>query len=535
MLVGPRRALALFALALPLCGSTAALAAPKRADAGMDSRLNSTARFDALVERGRADWNVPGLAVAVVRDGKVLLAKGYGVRELGKPGAVDADTLFAAASTTKAMTAAAIGMLVDDGKLGWDDPVRRFVPELELHDAELADSLTVRDLLTHHTGLPATDYLWYSFDGDWKSILGRLKRVARTASTRSRFEYQNVMYGLAGDVVGRVAGTPWAEVVRERIFRPLGMSRSVPLGAEAARQANVVTPHSREDGAFANWDTLAVVDPIPAAGSVWTSANDMAKWISFLLSPETARRADGTPLLKAETVAELFRPQVVIQPGGFYPTVEKTQPKWTTYGLGWFQHDYRGAHGMRRVDFHTGSIDGLVAIVGLARDERFGVVVLGNLDHAEVRHALMYSAFDLFLDGELSRDWNGELRALYGDLRKKAETARSELEAKRVSGAKPSRALADFAGVYEDPLYGTIRFELDGEALRARVGALLAGRAEPWHFDTFRVAWDRKLYGVSWATFRLGADGAVSAVDLDGTLFARKPADKADAPTPSGR
>ena len=485
------------------------------------------ATFDALVETGRTDWNVPGLGIAVVKDGKVLLAKGYGVREQGKSERVDADTLFAAASTTKAMTAAAVGMLVDDGKLAWDDPVRKFVPELAFADPELADSLTVRDLLTHHTGLPNTDYLWYSYEGDWKTILARLKRVERSAPTRSRFEYQNVMYGLAGDVVGRVAGKPWEEVVRERIFRPLGMSRTVPLGSEAAKQTNVVTPHSREDGAFSAMDTLAAVDPIPAAGSVWSSPNDMAKWVAFLLEPGKTKRPDGTPLLKPETAEELFRPQVVIQPGSFYPTVEKTQPKWTTYGLGWFQHDYRGVEGrIRRVDFHTGSIDGLVAIVGLVRDEKLGVVVLGNLDHAEVRHALMYSAFDLFLDGTLSRDWNGELRAMYDELRKKGEAARAELEAKRVANAAPGRALSAYAGSYEDPLYGGFRFEVEGDALRIRVGKLLAGRAEPWHYDTFRIVWDRKLYGTSWATFRSGPDGGVAAVEVDGTSYARKAEEK---------
>ncbi len=486
------------------------------------NRQEPLATFDALVEQGRLDWEVPGLAVAVVKDGRVLLAKGYGVREMGKPEKVDADTLFAAASTTKAMTAAAIGMLVDDGKLAWDDPVRNFVPELQFHDAVLSDTLTVRDLLTHHTGMPNTDYLWYSNQGGWKSILARWKRVELTVPIRSRFEYQNVMYGLAGDVVGRVAGMPWEEVVRQRIFAPLGMSRTVPLGAEAARQTNVVTPHSKEDGPFPSSDTLAAVDPIPAAGSVWTSVNDMAGWISFLLAPDAVKRADGAPLLNPETIEELFRPQVVIQPGGFYPTVEKTKPKWTTYGLGWFQHDYRGPSGIRRVDFHTGSIDGLVAIVGLVRDEKLGVVVLANLDHAEVRHALMYSAFDLFLDGRLSRDWNGELRTMYGELRQKAESERVELEAKRVLGTKPSRRLAELAGTYEDPLYGAIRFEVEGEALRVGIGSFLTGRAEPWHFDTFRVAWDRKLYGVSWATFRLGPDGAVSGVELDGTSYARK-------------
>jgi hypothetical protein len=261
----------------------------------------------------------------------------------------------------------------------------------------------------------------------------------------------------------------------------------------------------------------------------------MAKWVSFLLDPGSVKRADGKPLLAPETVEELFRPQVVIQPGGFYPTVEKTKPKWTTYGLAWFQHDYRGSSGIRRVDFHTGSIDGLVAIVGLVRDEKFGVVVLGNLDHAEVRHALMYSAFDLFLDGKLSRDWNGELRAMYDELRKKGETERAELDAKRVPGSRPSRALAELAGTYEDPLYGTVRFELAGDALRAKVGPFLAGRAEPWHFDTFRIAWDRKLYGVSWASFQLGADGAVRAVELDGTSYARKAGERSGEAAPAGR
>jgi CubicO group peptidase (beta-lactamase class C family) len=510
-----RRSVALVLTVLAPALAGAPLGAAKRAD--------PVAAFAALAEQGRVDWGVPGLAVAVVRDGRVLLAQGYGVREAGKPERVDADTLFAAASTTKAMTAAAIGMLVDEKQLGWDDSVRKFVPELRLGDAELADSLTVRDLLTHHTGLPGTDFLWYAFDGDWRAILARLARVEPSAPARSRFEYQNVMYGLAGDIVGRVSGLPWAEFVRRRLFEPLGMTHTVPLGAEAVRQTNMVTPHSREDGPFRSWETLLAVDPIPAAGSVWTSAHDLAKWISFLLAPESVKRADGAPLLAPETVEELFRPQVVIQPGAFYPTVEKTEPRWTTYGLGWFQHDYRG----RKVDFHTGSIDGLVALVGLAREARFGIAVLGNLDHAELRHALLYSALDLFLDGGLSRDWNAELRALYDGERAKAEQERAALEAKRVPGARPSRALADYAGTYTDPLYGTVRVALEGEALRVALGRFLLGRAEPWHFDTFRIAWERKLYGVSWATFRLGVDGAVAAVELDGTSYARQPSDPA--------
>jgi|CXWL01.1.fsa_nt_gi CubicO group peptidase (beta-lactamase class C family) len=475
------------------------------------------ATFDALAERARVEWNVPGLAVVVVKDGKILLAKGYGVRELGKEGAVDADTLFAAASTTKAMTAAAIGMLVDEGKLAWDDPVRKYVPELQLADPVLADSLTLREILTHHTGLPGTDYLWYGGELDWRQILAKLARVGPEGRVRGHFEYQNVMYGLAGDLIGRVSGLPWAEFVRQRIFVPLGMSRTVPLGSDAARAENHVSPHSREDGVLAIWDTLGVVDPVAAAGSVWISANDEARWMRFLLDPASGKDAAGKPLLSPETAAELFQPQVMIQPSAFYPTAEKTKPHWTSYGLGWFQQDYRG----RKLDFHTGSIDGLVAIVGLARDHGLGVAVFGNLDHAELRHALMLSAFDLFLDDALERDWNTELKAMYDDARTKRQASRAELEAKRVPNEPPALPLAAYAGTYSDPLFGDIRFTLDSGTLVARIGKNLVGTAEPWHFDTFRIIWQRKLDGISWANFRLDTEGTVSAVEVDGTNYPR--------------
>ena len=507
--------LAVVAAALSLVASASSAAKPP----------DPVATFDALASRARVDWGVPGLAVALVKDGRVLLAKGYGVRELGGADAVDADTLFAAASTTKAMTAAAIGMLVDEGKLAWDDPVRKYVPELDFDDAALADEITVRDLLTHHTGLPSNDYLWYATSLDWKGILGKLALVERRAPTRGRFEYHNVMYGVAGDVIGRVSGMPWEQFVRTRIFAPLGMERTVPLGREVRAQGNFVTPHSREDGPLTATDTLGAVDPIPAAGSVWTSANEMAKWISYLLAPASARRADGAPLLAAETLDEIFRPQVVIQPGGFYPTIEKTKPHWTTYGLGWFQQDYRG----RKVDFHTGSIDGLVAIVGLVRDESFGIAVFGNLDHAELRHALMLSAFDLFLDGALARDWNAELRAMYDELRAKGEAQRAELEAKRVAEAPPRHALAKYAGRYADPLYGELAVAVDDDALAVRVGPILRGRAEPWHYETFRLAFSPALYGVSWLNFVTGTGGDVVAVEVDGTRYARQPETAASA------
>lgn len=479
--------------------------------------------FDALAARARVDWGVPGMAVALVKDGKVLLAKGYGVREQGRPETVDADTLFAAGSTTKAMTVVAIATLVDEGKLGWDDPVRKYIPELRFGDGHLSDSLTVRDLLTHHTGMQNTDYLWATGDQSWKQILAKLPLISPKAPERSRFEYQNVMYGIAGDLVGRVAGMPWEEVVRRRVFGPLGMTNARALTSEVAATGNHVAPHTREDGVLRH--AMDQVDPLAAAGAVWVSANDETKWLRFLLDPKSARGADGKPLISDASAQEMFRPQVVIQPdGGFYPTAEKTRPHWTTYGLAWFQQDYRG----RKIDFHTGSVDGLVAIVGLARDQSFGVAVLANLDHAELRHALMLSAFDLFLDGSVSRDWNGELRAMYDGIRMKGDEQTVAEEAKRVKDAPPSHPLAAYAGRYTDPLYGDARIEADGDALVLRAGAYTA-RAVPWNFETFRAAWEPKLYGKSWLTFEQASDGTITAVKIDGTRYARVP-DEAKKP-----
>ena len=310
---------------------------------------------------------------------------------------------------------------------------------------------------------------------------------------------------------------PWPEFLARRVFAPLGMSHALALGAGIAQTPNHVTPHSREDGPLVTGETLGVVDPIPSAGSVWLSANDEARWLEFLLDPGAFKDAAGKPLLQPATVEEIFRPQVVIQQGAFYPTAGKTKPKWTTYGLGWFQQDYRG----RRLDFHTGSIDGLVAIVGLVRDEHFGIAVFANLDHAELRHALMFSAIDLFLDGSLSRDWNGELRSMYTDIKAKADKELADLEAKRVPGAPPQHPLAAYAGTYSDPLRGTIQFTVAGDRLTARLNQIVSGPATAWHYETFEIVWNRKLDGKTFATFRNGADGVVSGVEIDGVFYPR--------------
>jgi CubicO group peptidase (beta-lactamase class C family) len=470
------------------------------------------AGFDEYVAKGVADWQIPGLAVAVVKDGEVVFAKGYGLRELGRPEPADTDTLFAIGSTTKAMTAAALAILVDEGKLGWDDPVTKHLPWFQLHDPVVTREVTVRDLLTHRAGLPNADFLWYGRDHAPRDILFRMRYLPQETSLRSHFTYQNVMYAAAGAVVAEVSGTTWEDFVRTRLFEPLGMNGATLTFSGLAGKPNVASPHFRIDGAVQVIEN-EIVDPVAPAGSVWSSVSDMAKWMRFLLEGTTP---GGTRLLKQETLDELFRPQTLVDRDEFYPTQRLTHPKWMTYGLGWFQHEYRG----RAVDFHTGSIDGMVAIHGLIRDERLGVYVLANLDHAELRHALMYRVFDLYQggDGPL-RDWSADLLELYGSLSKEAEEKRAELEAKRIPGTRPSLPPEGYLGVYSDPLAGEASVSTSGDVLRLSLGPRLAGTLEHWHHDVFRVSWDRRWQSKAFVSFHLDVEGEVESFDIDGLEF----------------
>ncbi len=473
------------------------------------------AGFDAIVAKGVGDWQIPGLAVAVVQNGEVVFARGYGVLELGKADAADENTLFAIGSTTKAMTAAAIGILVDEGKLGWDDPVTKHLPWFQLRDPVVTREVTVRDLLTHRAGLGNADFLWYGRENAPRDILFRMRYLPQETSLRSHFTYQNVMYAAAGAVVEEASGIPWAEFVRGRILEPLGMTRTVTTLSGLAGKGNAASPHFRIDGEVEVIEN-ASVDPVAAAGSIWSSVSDMAKWMRFLLEGKTP---EGTRLLKEETLDELFRPQALVDLDEFYPTQRLTHPKWTTYGLGWFQHDYEG----RAVDFHTGSIDGMVAIHGLIRSERLGVYVLANLDHAELRHALMYTVFDLFdttrREEGPRRDWSADLRELYRSIEKEAEEKRAELEAKRVPGTRPSLPPEGYFGAYSDPLAGEAAISKSEDGLRLRLGPTLTGSLEHWHYDVFQVSWDRQWQGTAFVSFRLGVEGEVESLVIDGLEF----------------
>jgi CubicO group peptidase (beta-lactamase class C family) len=476
--------------------------------------------LDAYTAKAVADWKVPGLAIAVVKDGRIVFAKGYGVREAGKPAPVDTQTLFAIGSTTKAMTAASIGMLVDEGKVHWDDRVTKILPSFQLADAYVTRELTIRDLLTHRAGLGNADVLWYRADNSPEEVIRRVRFADPAYSLRSSFIYQNVMYAVAGQVIATTSGMPWEQFVRTRIFRPLGMPNTVPLLDSARRRSNVASPHYRL-GDTIRVVTNASVDAVASAGAVWSSVADMARWMLFVLD---SGRVDGRRLLKPATYAEWLKPETMVTPEEFYPTARLTKPHWTTYAFGWFQEDYSG----RMVDFHTGSIDGMVAIIGLIPDERLGVYVLANLDHAEVRHALMYRVFDAYL-GNSPRDWSGDLLRLYGGIRAAADSTQRRAEARRIPNTRPSLSLDQYAGTYADSLVGDVTVTLENGKLRLRASSTHAGTLEHWEYDTFRLRWDNTWEGSDYVTFTIGRDGSPSRLDLGGAILRRADRQRASA------
>lgn len=485
-----------------------ALAAPAAAQAP-----DPLAGFDAYVAQAVKDWGATGLSVAVVKDGKTVFLRGYGVRELGKPDPVGPSTLFAIGSTTKAMTAAALGVLVDEGKVEWDDPVIRHLPWFQLRDPVVTREVTVRDLLTHRAGLGNADFLWTArTDLDTRGILELMRELEPVYSLRDDFIYQNLMYAAAGEVVAAASGMPWTEFVRTRLIRPIGMRRTVMTLAETIGVPDVAAPHDVVDGEVRVVENVSV-DPVAAAGSVWSSAEEMAMWLNFLLRDCVTE--SGARLLEKGTCDELFRPQTVLREPQ-YPTAALTDPNWFTYGLAWFQQDYEG----RKVDYHTGSINGMVAIAGLIRDENLGVFVLGNRDHTEVRHALMWRVFDLF-DADPPRDWNTEVRALYAGIAARGDSARAAAEARRVTGTSPSLALAGYTGRYTDLLRGTAQVSVrDGSLVVDYNGR--TGRLEHWNYDTFRAHWEGVERSTSMVRFILGADGVPESLMLGGATLRRE-------------
>ena len=472
------------------------------------------AGLDEYVNQSLKDWSVPGLAIAVIKDDRIVLAKGFGVRELGKPEPVDERTVFAIGSSSKAFTSAAIAMLVDDKKLKWDDPAAQFLPGFQLYDPYVTRELTVRDLLTHRVGLERGDQLWYATTFDRGDILRRIRYLKPSSSMRSKFGYQNIMFLAAGQVVRSVSGQEWDDFVRERIFVPLGMKDTSTSIQTLPRSHDVATPHSKFDGQIVPIP-YRNIDNIAPAGSINSNVLDMAQWVRLHLGNGTY---EGKPLVSPGSVKEMSTPQTVIRLEGqmarLYP-----EAHFLNYGLGWFLSDYRG----RKLVEHGGSIDGMRALVAMIPEEKLGVVILTNLSGTILSIPLSYRIFDSYL-GAPARDWSAEMLKTMNALEEQARAAAAKVESERVSGTKPSLALDKYAGDYQSDMYGDATVGLDNGTLMLRRGRNFTGTLEHWHYDVFRVTWSDRQLGKQFVSFRLDQKGQIAEMNIENLDdFPRKP------------
>lgn len=452
--------------------------------------------LDAEIRRVMEALEIPGLALAVVKGDEVVLARGYGLREIGRPEPVDEHTLFAVGSTSKAFTAAAMGMLVDEGKVRWDDPATLHLPELQLHDPYATRHITMRDLLSHRSGLGRrADALWYGAGYDRAELLRRVRYLEPLPSGfRAAMGYQNLMYLAAGEVVGRVSGSTWDDFVRERIFRPLGMNTSSTSTLELPSGENVAMPHVRHEGSVISVP-YRNLDNVGPAGSINSSVAEMARWVRMLLN---GGKLDGRRLLSDSTHRELFEPDVV------FPVPRQltaaTGIHFRFYGLGWVLEDYRG----RFTAWHNGGIDGMHSQVALLPWEGLGVVVLVNTTGTGVPEALGYRVLDLHLGEALDRDWVQEQIRDVEAARQGAAQAERRVEESRVLDTRTSLELSAYGGSYTNDLYGRLTVWEEGGRLVLEDFAGRQATLEHWHYDTFRATWEDLMMGRSFVSFVMG-------------------------------
>ncbi len=473
------------------------------------------AGLDAWIQDGLTKLKGVGLAIAVVKNDSIVYAKGFGTRKLGEVSPVTPRTVFAVGSTSKAFTTTALGMLVDEGRFGWDARAADLIRGFELLDPKVTRDITVRDLVTHRSGLSRGDRLWMGSNLSRAEVIRRVRFHQPTWSIRTTFGYQNIMYLTAGEIIPAVTGTSWDDFVAERIFRPLGMTSSSTTVAGLDKAPDVATPHTEIDGKMVPIEYRRI-DNIGPAGSINSNVLDMAQWIRFHLNGGTV---NGRPLLRPETHREMFIPQMWLRPGGendlLYPGVN-----FLAYGLGWFLFDFAG----RKVVEHSGGIDGMVTELMMVPSEKLGVIVLTN-SGTLAAFPVARGVINRYLG--VDQDPIAAAMPLVAMMETMGKRAEDSIVRARVSGKGPSSALEAYTGTFDNPMYGPARVAVGEKGLVVKVDAAEeALDLAHWHYDVFRAeSRDRRL-GRTWVNFKLGTDGSVTSFTIDGLEqeFVRRPA-----------
>lgn len=502
MMVGAMAMAGMTASGVTLAAETAAL------PAGMQ-------QFDAQMERVRKQFDVPGIAVAIVKDGQIVLERGYGVRELGKPAPVQANTLFAIASNTKAFTAASLSILADEGKLSLDDKVIEHLPWFRMSDPYVTNEMRVRDLLAHRSGLSlgAGDLLyWPTTSYTTEEVVQRLAKVPLKGGFRDRYAYDNILYAVAQKVIEQVSGQSYAAFLQQRIFTPVGMAGTRFNADHLQPGDTAAVGHAKYD-----FSKLRTVAPLTwsnnsGAGGVYSSAHDMALWMNVQLAGGAL--ADGTPLFSAKRQREMWSMITPISvPEPAVPELAAARPNFAGYGEGWSLSDYRG----HRLVWHTGGWPGMVSRLTLVPEQKLGVVVLTNQEVGAAFNAVTLQVLDAFLQLPAT-DWTAAYAKAAEKADAEADTSWKHHEQARAKRSAPSLPLSGYAASYRDPWYGEVVIRQEGKRLRLQFAktAQLVGTLEHWQHDSFIVRWDdRSLNADAFVNFALTPDGKVREMRME--------------------
>ena len=473
------------------------------------------AKIREEILRELKEWDQPSIAVGIVKDGEVVLNEGFGWADTGKGLKADAETLYQIGSCSKAFTAAAAAVLVDQGKIAWDTPVREYLPWIKFRDPFVTANVTMRDLLSHRTGLPRHDAYWIDGPCTRREMVENLANMQPCWSMRSMWCYQNTCYVAAGMVIEAVSGMTWEAFVKKYLLDPIGMSRTDFYVDYIEGDPNHAAPYDRPlptdlkgcvEIPFLKSDredrTAGIGAPYGPAGSIMSTVNDMLKWVSCLLNKG---KAGDVQVLSEESVAELTKPQMLMSSALLAPLPEED---FYSYGMGWFTETYRG----RRRAEHGGNINGFSALVTLMPDCALGVVTLTNFNNSFNTYATTHSILDAYL-GAGGGDWHNR----YRELIRQVFTAELEKvknpEIRRVEGTKPSHAPQAYAGTYRNPTYGDIVVSEAGGSLTFLYNKA-SSPLEHYHYDTFRITDPRHLFSGMLLSFLLNQKGEVDRISF---------------------
>ena len=465
------------------------------------------ADLDAYVGHTMKVFEVPGMAIAVVTDGKVVLLKGYGLRELGKPAAVDENTLFGIGSNTKAFTAAALATLVDEGRISWDDPVYERLKGFEMYDPYVSKEMRIRDLLCHRSGLGLGQgdlMFWPHTTFTRDDVVYRLRYLKPKTSFRTVYAYSNLMFVTAGQVAAEVSGESWDDYLRERIFLPLGMKNTNTSVRAFKAGDDWATPHSKVEGKLQPISP-EILDNAGPAGSINSSVADMSKWVLLQLNRGKIPGAE-TRIFSERASEEMWTQQMVVAVPHAPQEIKNLQAHFAGYGLGWALRDYKG----RKLVSHSGGVAGYVTRVMLVPEENLGVVILTNAEEDLAFESVLYHLLDSYLGGP-TQDYVAAFKAIEDQQHKEADEIMSKATQARATESKPSLPLEKYAGDYSDPWYGkvTIRPENGGLLLNFERTEKGLADLQHWQYDTFKAHWRDRIVEDAFVTFALKPDGTI--------------------------